>query len=428
MIRYDEIEWMNRDELTSLQIRGLQAFIRRIKKTVPFYQTRLHDIDPEDITDLADFQQLPMTTKSELRKAYPFGMLGTSLDQVAEVHATSGTTGSAVVMAYTPADLKLWGHAMGRGFSRAGVGRGDLVHNAYGYGLFTGGLGVHYGALEVGATVLPISGGNTQRQVTLLRDLGATVLCCTPSYALHIAETMREMQVSAGDLQLRVGTFGAEAWSEGMCREIESVLGIAALDLYGLAEIIGPGVASECLQGREGLHVAEDLFFPEIIDPATGQVVEPGQAGELVLTSMLREATPVLRYRTGDITRMIPGKCACGRTSLRIAHLQGRVDDMFTLRGINLFPREIETILLQIDELAPHYQLVVDRQRALDVLEIHVEPRAGNVSAQELAGTVKERLWQTLGFHVEVRVCDPHSIPRSEGKAVRLVDRRQLMR
>ncbi len=427
MTQVDE-EHFSRDFLAGQAIGDFQGFINRVKQAVPFYQDKLSGIDPESIRDVDDISRLPFTYKEDLRKAYPFQMLGVDLSDVQEIHATSGTSGSAVVTAYTAGDLKLWSQAMARVFRRAGVGSGDVVHNAYGYGLFTGGLGMHYAALEVGAAVVPMSGGYTQRQVKMLKDLGATVICSTPSYAQHIAEVMAGMGISSADLNLKVGIFGAESWSQEMCRELETQLGISALDVYGLAEIIGPGVASECVLGHEGLHVAEDLFYFEVINPNTGRPVSEGESGELVLSSLKREATPIMRYRTGDITRILPDSCPCGRTTRRIDHIKGRADDMFTLRGINLFPREIESELLRIEELAPVFQLVLDRNSALDILEVHVEPKDGGVKHEHLVHKIKTHLNRTLGINVTVAVQEPHSIPRSEGKAVRLVDRRKLIR
>ncbi|MDA8192772.1 MAG: phenylacetate--CoA ligase [Thermaerobacter sp.] len=423
-----EAERLTPEQMQAQSVADFREFVRRLKETVPFYREKLAGVDPKSLQQVQDIADLPVTTKGDLRDAYPFDMLGVDLARVQEMHATSGTTGSCVVSAYTDNDLRLWRRAMGRVFARAGVGSADVVHNAYGYGLFTGGLGMHYAALEVGAAVVPMSGGYTQRQVAMLRDLGATVICATPSYAQHIAETMEEMNVTADALRLRVGIFGAEPWSLEMCRELERVFNIAALDVYGLAEIIGPGVASECVQGHEGLHVSEDLFYFEVINPQTGRPVADGERGELVLSSILREATPVMRYRTGDITQVLPEPCPCGRTTRRIDHIQGRVDDMFTLRGVNLFPREIEAALLQMDELAPVFQLVLDRQAALDRLDVHVEPRHPQAAHESLARHVKEQLNRALGVNVQVTVKEPHSIPRSEGKAIRLVDRRKLAR
>lgn len=420
-------EQMSSEELQEKTLENFRHFMGRVKNTIPFYREKLSDIDPRSIQKIGDIADLPFTRKADLRDAYPYDMLGVEMADVQELHATSGTTGSAVVTGYTKNDLKLWGRAMGRVFARAGVGSRDVVHNAYGYGLFTGGLGMHYAAMEIGAAVVPMSGGYTHRQVTMLRDLGATVLCSTPSYAQHIAEAMEEMNVSGHELKLRVGIFGAEPWSSEMCRELERTLRIQALDVYGLAEIIGPGVASECMVGHEGLHVSEDLFYFEVINPETGRPVPDGERGELVLSSLLREATPIMRYRTGDITRIIGEPCPCGRISRRIDHIQGRVDDMFTLRGVNLFPREIEAALLQMEELAPVFQLILDRHSALDTLEVHVEPRP-SAGHENLASSVRSRLNRMLGINVLVTIQEPHSIPRSEGKAIRLVDRRQLTR
>ncbi len=421
-----DAEKVSRSELEDRSIELFREAVRRVKRTMPFYQERLKDIDADQIRTIDDIAQVPTTNKADLRSQAYQSALGVPLKDIMELHASSGTTGSAVVTGYTANDLKLWRTAMKRVLLRAGVHRGDLVHNAYGYGLFTGGLGFHYAALETGVTVLPISGGQTQRQVTMLRELQATVLTCTPSYAQHISEVMKQMGMTKEDLNLRVGIFGAEAWSQQMCDEIERELGITALDVYGLAEIIGPGVASECAEGHKGLHVSEDLFHFEVIDPETGKPVPDGTLGELVLTSIRREASPVVRYRTGDITRVIPGSCACGRTTRRMDHIQGRVDDMFTLRGVNLFPRDVESALLEMDALAPVYQLVLDRHQALDVLEVHVEPRETEAEREALATAVQRRLNEVLGVSVMVAVMDPQSIPRSEGKAVRVVDRRKL--
>ena len=423
-----EEERLNREQMQAKAIEDFRAFVRRVKETVPVYREKLSGIDPENIRRAEDIAALPFTTKADLRAGYPFQMLGVEVSAIQEIHASSGTTGSAVVTAYTANDLKLWGRAMARVLFRAGGDFRDVVHNAYGYGLFTGGLGMHYAALEVGAAVLPMSGGYTQRQVTMLRDLGATMLCSTPSYAQHIAETMEEMDVSAKDLKLRVGIFGAEPWSSEMCRELERAFNIKALDVYGLAEIIGPGVASECVTGHQGLHVSEDLFYFEVNNPETGRPVPDGERGELVLSSILREATPVMRYRTGDITRVLTEPCPCGRTTRRIDHILGRVDDMFTLRGVNLFPREIEAALLQMEELVPVFQLVLDRHSALDTLNVHVEPRHSHIPHDALAHRVKGHLNRTLGINVHVTIQELHSIPRSEGKAIRLVDRRELAR
>ena len=419
-------ERVPQSELAAKEIELFRETVRRVKSTMPFYAERLRDVDPDAIRTPEDIALVPTTNKADLRaQPYP-SAIGVPLTDVMELHASSGTTGSAVVTGYTASDLQLWRTAMKRVLQRAGVHRGDIVHNAYGYGLFTGGLGFHYAALETGVTVLPISGGQTQRQVTMLRDLKATVLTCTPSYGQHIAEVMRQMGVAKDEMSLRVGIFGAEAWSQQMCDEIESEMGITALDVYGLAEIIGPGVASECAEGHKGLHVSEDLFYFEVIDPQTGKPVPDGTLGELVLTALRREASPVVRYRTGDITRVIPGSCECGRTTRRMDHILGRVDDMFTLRGVNLFPRDVESALLDMDALAPVYQLVLDRHQALDVLEVHVEPRETEAEREVLAAAVQRRLNEVLGVSVMVAVMDPLSIPRSEGKAVRVVDRRKL--
>lgn len=426
-----EGERLSRAELEALQLRRLQATVRRAYDKVEFYRRGMDQqgISPEDIRSLADIRLLPFTTKSDLRQHYPFGFLAVPQNEVVRLHASSGTTGKPVVAAYTRSDLAAWGSVMARSLEAAGVGPDDLVHNAYGYGLFTGGLGFHLGAEEMGCAVLPISGGQTRRQVMMLTDLGATVLACTPSYALVIGETAREMGI---DLQresrLRVGIFGAEPWSEAMRRAIEETLGLEAFDVYGLTEITGPGVAIECSE-HQGLHLHEDYFYPEIIDPETGEVLPPGEKGELCLTVLSKEAMPLLRFRTRDLTRLRFESCPCGRTTVQMDRLYGRTDDMLIIRGVNLFPSDVEAVLLREGSVTPNYQIIVDREHNLDSLEIQVEPLAevwsqSAAQLESLAGTLAATVKDYLAVTGKITLVQPGSLPRSEGKAKRVIDRR----
>ena len=412
--------------LRPVQDRRLRATVARVCRAVPFYRARFEaaGLEAEDIRGVDDLPRIPFTTKDDLRRSYPFGLLACRREEVAEFHCSSGTTGTPTAAAYTRTDWETWGETMARCLSAGGVRRGDIVQNAFGYGLFTGGLGFHYGAQRLGAAVLPASSGNTARQVRLLREFGVTVLCCTPSYALHVAEALES--AGGGPSALRCGAFGAEPWCEATRAEIERRLGIRASDIYGLSEVIGPGVAAEC-EARRGLHLQEDHFFPEVVDPATGTPLPAGREGELVLTALSNEAAPVLRYRTGDITSLDPEPCACGRTLVRMARVGGRIDDMLIVRGVNVFPSDIEAVLLRIPDFAPHYQIVVDRPRALDVLLVQVERRDGGHAdeASGLAHRAERALRAELGLSATVAVLLPGEIPRSEGKAVRVIDRRQ---
>lgn len=417
-------ETVDRAALRVRQGERLRATVACVAEAVPFYRARLEaaDVRAAEIRGVDDLTRIPFTTKDDLRRSYPFGLLACPREHVAEFHCSSGTTGTPTAAAYTRRDWETWGETMARCLAGSGVGRGDVIQNAFGYGLFTGGLGFHYGAQRLGAAVLPASSGNTARQVRLLREFGVTVLCCTPSYALHIAEAID----ASGDRPpaLRCGAFGAEPWSEAARAEIERRLGIRASDIYGLSEVIGPGVAAEC-EARDGLHVQEDHFFPEVIDPATGAPLPPGAPGELVLTTLTKEAAPLLRYRTGDVTSLDPRPCACGRTLVRMARVGGRIDDMLIVRGVNLFPSDIESVLLRIPDLTPHYQIVIDRPRALDVLRVQVESRcAAPLESQALARRAESALRASLGLSAVVAVLPPGEIPRSEGKALRVVDRR----
>lgn len=432
MIWSTRYECMPRPEMERLQGQRLAKLVRTAYDKVPFYRRKMDGagVRPEDIKSIRDLPRLPFTTKAEMRDVYPYGLLATEKRNIVEVHTSSGTTGKPVVDAYTASDIDVWSEVMARALAMGGVTSGETIQNAYGYGLFTGGLGVHYGARRIGATVLPISGGNTQRQLMVMQDFGPEVLTCTPSYCLYLAEAGREQGVDFSRLPLRAGFFGAEPWSDGMREEIEEKLDIMALDIYGLTEIIGPGVAQECPE-KCGLHVAEDHFLPEIIDPETGTPLPPGTKGELVFTTLTKEGTPVLRYRTRDVTYLDPTPCRCGRTSARMHRLLGRTDDMLIIRGVNVFPSQIEEVLLRVEGIEPHYQLVVDRAAHLDTLEVQVEMNERIFSDQirNLEGFEKEialQLHAALGIHATVKLVEPKSIPRSEGKAKRIVDRRSI--
>lgn len=430
---WNEMERASRDELESVQLQRLKETVARVYEKVPFYRNafRAAGLSPKDIRSLDDLERLPFTRKTDFRDNYPFGLLAVPMDEVVRVHASSGTTGKPTVVAYTDNDIKLWAEVMARTFGCGDVTRADVVHNAYGYGLFTGGLGVHYGAELIGAVVVPVSSGNTRRQIMLVQDFGATALCCTPSYALFLAETAQEMGLDLCETQLRVGFFGAEPWSEGMRREIEQRLGLHALDIYGLSEIIGPGVSSDCLE-KCGLHICDDHFLPEIIDPDTGRRLPCGEYGELVFTTLTKEALPVIRYRTGDITRLIAEPCACGRTAVRMEKISGRTDDMIIVRGVNVFPSQVESVLLEAEGVQPYYLIIVDRGRgAMDTLEVWVEVSEEIFSDElgELADMqrrIEVELQETLAISARVKLVEPHRIERSMGKAKRVIDRRDV--
>jgi phenylacetate-CoA ligase len=414
-----------------LQLHRLKGLITRLSERVPLYRERLSEagVQPGDIHSLADLARLPFTVKDDFRRTYPYGLLAVPMEEVIRVHASSGTTGKPTVVAYTRQDVDTWSEVMARTLMAGGVGRGDVVHNAYGYGLFTGGLGFHYGAERVGAAVVPISGGFTDRQLMALRDLGATVLCCTPSYALHLAEAIEEAGLKPKDLKLRVGFFGAEPWTDAMRDALETRLDIMALNIYGLSEVIGPGVSVECPE-RDGMHVAEDHFLPEIVDPATLLPVPPGTVGELVFTTLTKEALPVLRYRTRDLTSMTTEPCPCGRTLARIGRIMGRTDDMLIIRGVNVYPSQIEHALLQVADVEPHYLLVVRRDSALDTLEVRVEAgaavaEAGADAMRALEAVVRRKIYEVIGITAAVSVVPPKTVERSAGKAQRVLDLRK---
>ncbi len=429
---WDSVESLAPQEMERLQLERLRAGIDRASKTVPFYRNKLGEagVTADSIRSLEDLDRLPLTTKQDLRDNYPFGLLAVPMKEVIRVHASSGTTGKPTVVAYTRNDIQLWSDLMARTCAAAGVTDDDVVHNAYGYGLFTGGLGFHYGAERLGATVIPVSGGNTKRQLMIMSDFGSTALCCTPSYSLLIAEVAEEDGVDIRSLPLKVGMFGAEPWSERMREEIESRLNIVALNVYGLSEVIGPGVAIECTE-KQGMHIFEDHFIPEIIDPNTGQRLPDGEMGELVFTCVTKEALPLIRYRTRDRTRLMRGKCACGRTTVRMERVIGRTDDMIIVRGVNVFPSQIETVLLQAGGVEPHYQIVVDRSAAyLDELDVLVETPAEIYGNQDRLVQLEKRLsynvQSALGITCKVKLVGPREIARSEGKAVRVVDKRTI--
>ena len=433
MIYNIEFETLPREALTAIQLRRLKATLDRVYATVPFYRNRFEraGITPGDIRSFEDLQQLPFTTKQDLRDNYPFGMFATPMDNVVRIHASSGTTGQPTVVGYTARDIATWAELMARALSAGGASRKDIIHNAYGYGLFTGGLGVHYGAEKLGASVIPVSGGNTNRQIIIMRDFGPTILTSTPSYALHLAEVAEEMGVSFKNLKFRFGIFGAEPWSEQMRQEIERKLNLKAVDIFGLSEVIGPGVAVECHEAQNGLHVFEDHFIPEIINPATGKVLPYGESGELVFTSITKEAFPIIRYRTRDITTLNPEPCICGRTLLRMKKVTGRTDDMLIIRGVNVFPSQIESVLMETEGIEPHYQLVVDREDNLDTLTIRVEISDRNFSdevkvLQQLERKISVSIKEYLGVSAKVKLVEPKAIARSEGKAIRVIDNRKI--
>jgi phenylacetate-CoA ligase len=431
---YDiELETMPREELAAIQLRRLKSTLERVYFTVPFYNKKFKDagISPGDITCLEDLKLLPFTTKQDLRDNYPYGMFAVPMENVVRIHASSGTTGTPTVVGYTARDINTWAELMARSLAAGGASRGDIIHNAYGYGLFTGGLGVHYGAEKLGASVIPVSGGNTKRQIVIMKDFGPTVLTATPSYILHLAEVAEETGFSFKDFKFKCGIFGAEPWSENMRQEIEHKLHISAIDIYGLSEVIGPGVAVECREAKNCLHVAEDHFIPEIIDPETGEVLPDGETGELVFTSITKEAFPIIRYRTRDITSLDRTICVCGRTLVRMKKVKGRTDDMLIIRGVNVFPSQIESVLMKVDGIEPHYQLVVDREDKLDTLTVMVEVGERLFSdevkrLQTLERKISNDIKEYLGISAKVKLVEPKKIVRSQGKAARVIDNREI--
>lgn len=434
MIWNPENECMSKEAMESLQFARLKNLVERVYNTVPFYKEKLDaaGIKPSDIKSLADISKLPFTTKADLRETYPYGLLAVPQSEIVEIHMSSGTTGTPVVDAYTNKDLDDWAEGMARTLSAAGATRNSTIQNAYGYGLFTGGMGVHHGSRKLGATVIPISSGNTQKQLMLMRDFKSNLFTCTPSYAMYMAEQAKEMGVDVKSLSLKAACLGAEPWSEGMRAEIEKAWGIKAYDIYGLTEITGPGVAFEC-EAQYGMHVNEDLWYPEIIDPETEQPVPDGEKGELVFTTITKEGTPLIRYRTRDITFIIPEKCSCGRTTRRIHRLFGRTDDMLIIRGVNVFPSQIENALVQIQGVEPNYQIIVDRNpdTHLDEAELQVEVSPEHFSdetknMEALRNKISEVMKSKLGILLKIKLVEPKSIERSIGKAKRVIDNRKL--
>ena len=424
-------ECMDRNGIKHVQSDKLRETVERVYFNVPYYRNKMQEagIGPESIQTIDDIVKLPFTTKSDLRENYPFGLFAVPMSEIVRVHASSGTTGKPTVVGYTRNDISTWSEVMARTLTSAGANRNDFIQVAYGYGLFTGGLGLHYGGEKIGASVIPISGGNTVRQIQLMHDFGSTVLACTPSYALFLAEAIQESGINRDDLKLRVGVFGAEPWTENMRREIEDKLRIKAIDIYGLSEVIGPGVASEC-QVQAGLHINEDHFYPEIIDPETLQVLPEGSTGELVFTTITKEGLPLIRYRTRDLTRLTSEKCKCGRTMVRMEKCLGRSDDMLIIRGVNLFPSQVESVLLEMSEIKPHYLLIVDRVNNLDTLELKVEVDEAffqdKISQLEtLRQKLQNNLESSLGLGIKVTLVEPKIIERSEGKSKRVIDQRK---
>lgn len=425
-------ECMSRDEMSDLQGKRLHKLVELVYHNVPFYRSKMQalDLTPEDIRSIEDITKLPFTTKQDLRDNYPVGLQAASQSEIVRVHASSGTTGNPTIVGYTRRDLEIWKECSARAFTSYGVTRDDIFSVGYGYGLFTGGLGAHYGVEYVGATVIPTSTGNTDKHLRLLRDLKITGIACTPSYALYLAEAMERNGMTRNDIALRIGAFGAEPWTENMREEIEARLGLQAYNLYGLSEIIGPGVSYEC-ECKHGSHISEDHFYPEIIDPETLQPLPYGTTGELVFTTLTKTGMPLLRYRTKDLTSLICGTCACGRTNVRMTRIIGRSDDMLIIRGINVFPSQVESVILEMPEFEPVYMLVIDRISNRDTLQVQVEVRKDYFSDElgamlQLRKRLADNLKSVLSISADVRLMEPNSIPRSEGKSVRVIDKRQL--
>lgn len=425
------MECATRDEMRALQSFRLSQTVRRVYENVPYYRERMEKagVTPDDIHGVDDLKKLPFTMKQDLRDTYPYGLFAVPMDQVVRLHASSGTTGKQIVVGYTQNDLDVWAECCARALTAAGADNKDFMHVSYGYGLFTGGLGLHGGAEKVGMTVIPVSTGNTNRQINIIKDFGSTFICCTPSYALYLAETMQEMGITKDDIKLKAGLFGAEPWTEEMRQEIESKLGLKAYDIYGLTEIIGPGVAFECSE-QTGMHINEDNFIAETIDPDTGEVLPEGEQGEIVFTCITKEAFPLLRYRTRDIGILKREKCSCGRTLIKMMKPAGRSDDMLIIRGVNVFPSQVESVLLQLGNTAPYYQLIVDRVDNTDTLEIQVEisPEMFSDTVKSLEDQekiIKNAIDSTLGISAKIRLVEPKTIQRTEGKAVRVIDKRK---
>ncbi|MBP1924362.1 phenylacetate-CoA ligase [Sedimentibacter acidaminivorans] len=425
-------ECMERNELQALQLERLKQMVTKIYHNVPFYRDAFQKlgVEPEDIKSLDDLSKLPFTTKQDLRDNYPYGLFATPMSQIVRLHASSGTTGKPTVVGYTRNDITTWSEIVARSMACGGADHNSVIQISYGYGLFTGGLGAHYGAERLGSSVIPMSGGNTEKQIMLMKDFGATTLACTPSYAIYLAEAMEEMGVGLEEISLKTGIFGAEPWSESMRAQIEKKLNIKAYDIYGLSEVMGPGVSMEC-ECQNGMHIWEDHFIPEIIDPITLEPLPYGEKGELVFTTITKEGLPLLRYRTKDISMLTAERCKCGRTHVRMQRVSGRTDDMLIIRGVNVFPSQVESVLLEIGEVEPHYQLIVTRNGNLDELEILVELSEKSFSdkisiLESLEKRIMNRISSVLGISAKIRFVEPKTIPRSQGKAVRVIDKRNI--
>lgn len=430
MIWNEKIECMSRENLRKIQSENLKVVVKRVYDNVPFYKKRMDEqkVKPSDIQSIDDIVKLPFTYKTDLRDNYPFGLFAAPMKDIVRVHASSGTTGKPTTVGYTKNDIENWKEVLSRCLSMAGISNNDIMQVSYGYGLFTGGLGVHYGAENIGCTVIPISGGNTRRQLQLMSDFGSTVIACTPSYALHLADALNEFGYSLKDMQLKIGVFGAEPWTENMRLELEKKWGIKAFDVYGLSEIMGPGVANDC-EFHKGLHVHEDHFYPEIVHPKDKTPLPDGEEGELVFTTLTKEGIPLLRYNTRDLSTLNRERCECGRTSVRMKKITGRSDDMLIIRGVNLFPSQIEHVLLELSETSAHYMLYVDRENNLDTLELQVEMDESKMvetirDLQILSRKIEHALNSAIGLSVKVTLVEPKTIARSEGKAVRVIDKR----
>ncbi len=432
MIYNEEFETMPREVIKALQVKRLQQVLERVYHTVGFYKKSFDaaKVKPGDIKSIADMKKLPFITRKDLRDNYPFGLFSVPMSNVVRLHTSSGTSGRSAVFGYTKRDIETWSDLIARSLVAAGITKNDIIHNAFGYGLFTGGLGLHYGAEKIGASVIPMSGGNDKRQIMILQDFGPTVICATPSYALHLAEEAKTLSVDSKSLKLRVGIFGAEPWNNKTRDEIEKAFGIKALDLFGLSEVIGPGMAMECLEGRNGMHVFEDHFIVEVINPKTGEVLPEGEEGELVFTTLTKEAGPLIRYRTGDVSRLITEPCCCGRSHVKMERVLKRSDDMLIIRGVNVFPSQIEAILCDIEGLQPHYQIVIDKAGALDTLDLQVEVNekifsdsGGVKELQKIEKRIVKDMTDYLGISARVKLVEPNTLQKAESK---IIDKRRF--